>query len=145
MRTINCKHCGRLSQRKSKASKYCSTLCRVRAARLRRVSSGGKAYSCLKERCSNPNHKSFKFYGGKGVTLEISSHDFQKFYSSINSCEICKCEVKIGDHKSRFGKCVDRIDSSAGYDRSNIRILCRGCNTRQSVKKQTRGYHGRFC
>lgn len=65
-------------------------------------------YSMLR-RCNNPNHKSYQYYGGKGVSVCSDWNVFETFYQwSINN---------------GFGSdlTLDRIDSSKNYEPSNCR------------------------
>ncbi len=119
---------------------------KVRAKRYKQkyAKSGYNAWSQIKQRCTNIKDKDYEFYGARGIKLLISSYEFIKFYSSNNMCCVCNIELEIGNHKSKYGKCVDRIDSKDHYRLDNIRIVCRSCNTKQSAKKQIRGYHGRY-
>lgn len=107
------------------------------------IKSGDNAYIQLKQRCENPNNQDYRFYGAKGIRVTISQEDFCVFYNSESKCEICGI-LFDQNKRSRSGKCVDRIDSKKDYEGENMRLLCRGCNTQQSCKSQTRGYHGRY-
>ena len=67
-------------------------------------------WNCMKQRCYNPNHKHYKYYGGKGITIcDEWLHDFITFYN---------WSMTNGYNDSLS---IDRIDPNKGYDPSNCR------------------------
>ena len=68
----------------------------------------------MRKRCENPNSKSYKHYGAKGISVcDEWKADFTSFYHwAINN--------GYSDDLT-----IDRIDSSKGYDPSNCRWITR--------------------
>jgi hypothetical protein len=66
------------------------------------------SWDCMKQRCLNPNHKHFSYYGGRGITVCQSwTNSFEQFLSDV------------GERPE--GKTLDRIDSNGNYEKSNVR------------------------
>ena len=66
----------------------------------------------MKLRCGNPNHQSYKRYGGRGITIyEPWKNDFGAFE---------KFFMSIGWEK---GLQIDRIDNDDGYHPLNVRCV----------------------
>ena len=66
-----------------------------------------KKWEAMIQRCENPNHKSYKNYGGRGITVSEEFHDFQIWYEHI------------GPYPGP-GYSQDRIDNDGNYERGNI-------------------------
>lgn len=63
----------------------------------------------MKQRCSNPNHKSYKDYGGRGIFVcDEWKNSFHSFYSHIGKRPTSKHSI-------------DRIENSNGYVPGNVR------------------------
>lgn len=65
------------------------------------------AWRAMKERCLNPRHKYFSYYGGAGIGFEPRWADFDNFLSDM------------GD--APHGAQIDRIDPNCGYTKENCR------------------------
>lgn len=75
---------------------------------------GNDAY----QRCENPNHKFYRYYGGKGKRFKFTSIKQYAVY--------CGLMVK---HSGVDGD-VDRVDNDGNYEPGNIRIISRKANMR---------------
>lgn len=65
---------------------------------------------CMVQRCENPNHSSFKNYGGKGVSISPDLRKFSDFRDYVVT-------LKNWDK----GYSLDRIDGTKGYEKGNLR------------------------
>lgn len=74
----------------------------------RKVSPEYICWSSMIQRCTNPNHASYKNYGGRGVTVcQEWLESFERF---------------LADMGPRLEKnSIDRIDPERGYDKGNCR------------------------
>lgn len=65
-------------------------------------------------RCTNPNAVNYKWYGGKGVTIEFTGYEDFRSWAEENDWE--------------QGLEVDRIRTDQPYSRENCRLLTKGVN-----------------
>lgn len=71
-----------------------------------------KAWHNLCSRCSNPEHRLYKNYGGRGITVcDEWKKDFNAFYNYVSALE----------HYGEPGRSIDRIDNDKGYFPGNVR------------------------
>lgn len=68
----------------------------------------------------------------RGYTIEIASRELYQMALNTDSCFICGCRLDwgLGD-KGRMNKwspTLDRLDNERVIRRTNIAILCHGCN-----------------
>lgn len=79
-------------------------------------------WSGMKQRCENPNDKSFRYYGAKGICVCKEWHDnFEAFY---------KWAVA---HGYKEGLSIDRINSDGDYSPSNCQWLTPADNCRKAT------------
>lgn len=74
-------------------------------------------------RCTNPNHKSFDGYGGRGITVDPMWRSFRVFYEDMG--------------EPPEGLSLDRVDNEKGYSKENCRWATaeqQANNKRSSVK-----------
>ena len=87
-------------------------------------------YQAMKQRCSNPKHRSYPNYGGRGITVCAEWRDsFKAFLEYMGPCPSPTSTI-------------DRIDSSEGYKPGNCRWLDKSkqsANTRRCVPVEIDG------
>lgn len=80
----------------------------------------------MKQRCTNPKHRGYPDYGGRGVTVcDEWLHNFQAFYNW----------AIVNGYKD--GLSIDRIDNDKGYSPDNCRWVPRKV---QNINKRTNRY-----
>ncbi|ASU34401.1 hypothetical protein [Mucilaginibacter xinganensis] len=88
------------------------------------------AWHSLKDRCTNPNHKNYNDYGGRGITVcPTWINSFETFLKDIGLRPSSNCSL-------------DRIDNSKGYSKENCRwatVLEQNKNRRNNVWIEYKG------
>ena len=98
------------------------TSCGCGQAHIKHGMEGTKVYNVwasMKARCSNPNHKAYHNYGGRGIKVCDEWQDFEQFYADM------------GDPN---GRVIDRINVDGNYEPNN----CRWTDWSTSNKNQRR-------
>lgn len=75
-----------------------------------------RAWSDMKSRVMNKNHKKYHNWGGRGITVTDDWHSFENFYRDM------------GDPPSKRHS-LDRIDNQKGYSKEN----CRWATAKQQI------------
>ena len=87
----------------------------------------GKAYyyvwQAMIQRCTNPNNKKYRIYGGKGITVQESWLTFEGFW-------------KDNEPLYQKGLTIDRKDSSKGYSVENVRWITKSQNSSETTKRK---------
>lgn len=84
-----------------------------------------RTWKGMRERCSNPNHKDWKHYGDKGISVDVEWDDFERFV------------LDMGERP--YKHTLDRIDGDKNYSKDN----CRWATASQQAlnqKKRVRGF-----
>jgi len=107
-------HCGtiysaRLSSVKCGDSKSCGCLKRsANKTHGLRKSRQYDAWANMKSRCNNPKLDSYKYYGGRGITYDVSWEKFENFWKDMGDTYSDELEL-------------DRINPNLGYFKENCR------------------------
>ncbi len=102
------------------------------------ILSGRKAYRHLVDRCCDPKHIKYRYYGARGVRCLLSWEDFKILYFRTNHCELCNTILNDDNRSLKNGRTIDRIDRTGNYIESNCRIICRSCNSRLAAEVRWR-------
>jgi hypothetical protein len=89
-------------------TKSCGCWRRIRATK--HGMHGSREYNSwrgMKDRCSNPNHVFYKYYGGKGITVCEEWLSFEGFFADMGTCPP--------------GCSLDRINPNGNYEPGNCR------------------------
>lgn len=95
---------------------------------------GTKIYNVwkgMKQRCFNSNHKSFKYYGGRGIVVcDEWKNDFQAFYDWAM------------ENGYEEGLTIDRIEAEGNYEPSNCEWVTQKQNN--SHRRLGRNKYGQY-
>lgn len=74
-------------------------------------------YRLIRDRCDNPNNKSYYHYGGRGITYDPMWKKYENFYNDMHDSYLKAIEY-YGDESLIT---IDRIDSNGNYCKDNCR------------------------
>jgi hypothetical protein len=80
-----------------------------------------KSWLKQRERCLDPNHNRYQWYGAKGIKVLYSSYEFVKWWSK-----------EIKKKPPMKNPCCGRIDHSKHYSLDNIEIVEKSDNSKES-------------
>jgi hypothetical protein len=97
-----------------------------------RVTTELRSYYHAKQRCNNPNDKSWENYGGRGIRFKFSS--FEQFFAELG--------------KKPKGMTLDRKDNNGHYEPGNVRWATweqqrENQRKRRGTTSDTKGIHYR--
>lgn len=72
-----------------------------------------QSWDCMKTRCTNKNHPSYRGYGAKGITIYEPWLKYENFLADV------------GERPEWADGGLDRIDNSKGYEPGNVRWATR--------------------
>ena len=67
-------------------------------------SSEYSSWDAMKQRCNNPNHKSYDRYGGRGITYDPSWEDFSVFFEDMGEKPTSKHQLEREDNEKGYSK-----------------------------------------
>ncbi len=80
-----------------------------------------KSWISMRERCNDKNHSSYKYYGGRGITVCERWNKFENFFEDMG--------------ERPHGMTIDRIDNDGNYEPSNCKW-----STRSEQQQNKRAY-----
>lgn len=86
-----------------------------------------RLFGSVNQRCNNPNHTSYKNYGGRGIKNLFKS--FDEFFVHIT------VDLKMNTYKKIKGLQIDRIDNDGHYEHGNIRFVTAKVNANNRRKR----------
>ena len=91
-------------------------------------------WKSIKYRCNNPNNKSYKNYGGRGIKVcDEWQKDFMSFYNWAMQNGYKEEKLKNGLNKLT----IDRIDNDGNYEPTNCRFVTNAENAKN--KRNSKG------
>lgn len=85
-------------------------------------------WKSMRQRCTDPSHKSYSKYGGAGVTVCERWQDYSAFLADMGECPP--------------GMTLDRIENSIGYQPGNCRWVTRSDQNRNRTCIVTLTHNG---
>jgi hypothetical protein len=70
-------------------------------------------------RTTNPNHKNYATYGGRGIAVDPTWHDFGAWWNYVR--ELPGCPYDSAGARVLAGISLDRINNNGHYEPGNVR------------------------
>ena len=87
-------------------------------------------WGSIKDRCNRKTNKSYKDYGGRGITIFPAwEHDYKAFYEYVSKLP----------HYGEQGYSIDRIDNDGNYEPGNLRYADRVTQYHNSRRRKKNG------
>jgi len=90
-----------------------------------------KVWCAMKERCANPHNKSYRRYGGRGITV---CEEWERSFSAFREWAM------ENGYKDKLT--IDRIDTDVGYSPNNCRFVTTAQQNRNYSRNHLITYNG---
>lgn len=84
-----------------------------------------RAWKALRQRCSNPNHPAYRFYGGKGISFDPRWKEFKNFFEDMGKRPSEKHSLDRLDPTKDYGpdNCQWGTRADQGRNKSTSRLF----------------------
>lgn len=84
-----------------------------------------KAWSSMRERCNNPNHRHYKGYGGRGITVCERWNSFENFFADMGPRPSDKHSIEREDNSLGYSpdNCVWATSAEQNRNKRNMRYV----------------------
>jgi len=96
-----------------------------------------KVWQAMKARCSNPNHRGWHTYGGKGIRIDPNWETFDGYWADMGASYYAAVEAApniLNRRKDVIS--IDRMDASKGYNKENCRWITVSQNSSESTHRR---------
>ena len=84
-----------------------------------------KAWTAMKKRCLYKQHPAYKYYGGRGITIDPTWISFGQFYKDMGKCPFLNGSIDRKDNNKGYNKanCRWRLKSDQAKNRRNVILI----------------------
>jgi len=96
-----------------------------------------KVWQAMKARCSNPNHRGYHRYGGRGITIDPKWETFEGYWEDMGI--LYERALAAFPDKGKTAKdtlSLDRIDGDKGYNKGNCQWITQAENSSDTCRKR---------